>query len=292
MKDYIIMTDSCADLGKDIRKKYEIEYIPMNIVYNDKEEIASLDWDIYSPKELYDIMRRGTRIITNQVPQVRFEKEFEKHLQSNKDILYIACSSALSGSYQTSQVVKKELLLKYPDRKIYCIDSLNSSLGEGLMTIDAALMRENRKTIDEVKEYLEENKLCYNQLCTVDSLSYLKKAGRVKASSAFFGNLLGVKPILISNKNGENVAIKKVKGRNASLDEIVNMAKEVVINPQEQIIAIAHADCEEDAQYLKKRIQEELKTNNIYMNYIGPIIGASAGPGTIAIYVKGKMINI
>lgn len=292
MKDYIIITDSCSDLGKEIRKKLEIEYVQMNIVYDEKEVTASLDWENYTPKQLYDIMRNGTRIITNQVPTNVFETEFEKYLKEEKDILYIACSSALSGSFSSSLLVSKALMEKYPNRKIYCIDSLNSSLGEGLMAIDASLMRKENKSIDEVKEYLENNKLRYNQLCAIDNLNYLKRAGRVKASSAFFGNLLGVKPIIISNKIGENYAIKKVKGRKASLDEIVNMAKEVAINPQEQIIAISHADCIDDANYIKKRIIEEIKPKDIYVNYIGPIIGASAGPGTIAIYIRGQEANV
>lgn len=292
MKDYIIITDSCSDLGKDIRSKYEIEYVPMNIVYDDKEEIASLDWDIYTPEELYGILRGGTRIITNQVPTTVYEERFERYLKEEKDILYIACSSALSGSYASSCIVSQELLKKYPERKIYCIDSLNSCLGEGLMAIDASIMRKENKTIEEVKEYIESNKLRYNQLCTVDNLNYFKRAGRVKASSAFFGNLLGVKPIIISNKLGENYALKKVKGRKASLDEIVNMAKEVVINPQEQTIAIVHADCYEDAEYLKERVINEIKPKDIYINYLGPIIGSTAGPGTIAIFLKGKEVDV
>ncbi|MGN0807999.1 MAG: DegV family protein [Candidatus Coproplasma sp.] len=292
MKDYVILTDSCSDLGQDVREKYDIDYVQMNIVYNGKELPASLDWDLYTPVELYNIMRGGTRITTNQVPVQTFDTVFTKYLEEGKDIIYIGCSSKLSGSVNTGKVVADELAEKYPNNKIYVIDSLNSCLGEGLMTIDAAKMREKGKSCEEVAAYVEANKNKYQQFCAVEDLTYLKRAGRVKASAAFFGNLFGVKPILISNKLGENFALKKVKGRKNSLDEIFNMAKQAIVNPEEQTVALVHADCMADVEYLKNRIEKEMGVKEVYVNYIGPIIGASAGPGTIAIYCKCDEINV
>ena len=292
MSDYVVLTDSCSDLGKDIREKYDIEYARMNIVYDNKELSASLDWDLYTPQELYGIMRGGTRVTTNQVPVEEFTKIFEKHLKEGKDIVYIGCSSRLSGSVNTGKVVADEMAEKYPDNKIYVIDSLNSSLGEGLMTLDASIMRSEGKSAKEVAEYLESNKNKYQQFCAVEDLTYLKRAGRVKASTAFFGNLFGVKPILVSNKEGENFALKKVKGRKKSLDEIFDMAKQAIVNPEEQTVAVVHADCIEDANYLKDRIEKEMNVKEVYVNYIGPIIGASAGPGTIAIYCRCNEIDV
>ncbi len=292
MADYIILTDSCSDLGRDVRQKYGIDYVQMNIVYGGKELPATLDWDIYTPSELYNIMRGGTRITTNQVPAESFRAAFTKYLKEGKDVVYIGCSSALSGSVNTGFVIAGELKEEYPENAVYCVDSLCSCLGEGLMAIDAAVMRGEGKSAEEVVAYLEQNKLKYRQFCAVDDLTYLKRAGRVKASSAFFGNLFGVKPILISNRNGENFAVKKIKGRKNSLDEIFNMAKSAVVNPESQIIAVMHADCEEDAAYLKKRIEEEIKPKEVYVDYIGPIIGASAGPGTVAIYCKCDEVEV
>ena len=286
MKDYVILTDSCSDLSKDVRESLGIDYVQMNIVYDGKELPASLDWDLYTPQELYNLMRNGTRITTNQVPVQTFTTVFTKYLEEGKDIVYIGCSSALSGSVNTGKVVADELAEKYPDNKVYVIDSLNSCLGEGLMVIDAAQMKKEGKTAAEVVAYIEANKLKYQQFCAVDDLTYLKRAGRVKASAAFFGNLFGVKPILISNRQGENFAIKKIKGRKNSLDEIINMAKSSIVAPETQTVAVVHADCEKDAEYLKNRIESELGVKEVYVNYIGPIIGASAGPGTIAIYCR------
>ena len=288
MKDYVILTDSCSDLGKDVREKLGIDYVQMNIVYDGKELPASLDWDIYTPAELYNIMRGGTRVTTNQVPVQNFNTAFTKYMEEGKDVIYIGCSSALSGSVNTGKVVADELSEKYPDNKIYVIDSLNSCLGEGLMAMDAAKMRLGGKSAEEVAQYIETNKLKYLQFAAVDDLTYLKRAGRVKASAAFFGNLFGVKPILISNRQGENLAVKKVKGRKNSIDEIFNMAKPSIVAHENQTVAVVHADCEKDAEYLKNRIESELGVKEVYVNYIGPIIGASVGPGTIAIYCRGN----
>lgn len=291
MSKFSIFTDSCSDLGKDMREKHGIEYVQMNITYDGKELPASLDWDIYTPQELYGIMKNGTRIMTTQVPAASFLTAFENCLKDKKDVLYIGCSSALSGSVNTAKVVADELNAKY-ENKVYCVDALNSCGGEGLMAIDAANMRDGGKSVEEIVSYLEENKLKYLQFCAIADLTYLKRAGRVNASTAFFGNLFGVKPILISNRAGENLAFKKAKGRINSLDEIVNMAKENIEKPEEQTVFIMHADCMADAEYLKKRVENEIHPKEIYINYIGPIIGASAGPETIAIYCKGKEVQV
>lgn len=292
MRDYVILTDSCSDLGKDVRERYGIDYVQMNIVYDGKELPASLNWDLYTPAELYDIMRGGTRVTTNQVPVQTFNTVFTKYLEEGKDIVYIGCSSALSGSVNTGKVVADELKEKYPDNKIYVIDSLNSCLGEGLMAIDAAKMKAEGKSAEEVAAYIEANKLKYQQFAAVDDLTYLKRAGRVKASAAFFGNLFGVKPILISNKLGENLAVKKIKGRKNSLDELVNMVKSNIVAPETQTVAVVHADCESDAEYLVNKIKSEIGVKEVYVNYIGPIIGASTGPGTVGIYCKCDEVEV
>ncbi len=287
-----VITDSASDLGSGIRKKYGIEYVAMGIHFDGKDLKASLDWEEISPVEMYGIMRSGTRITTTQVPVHIFREEFERHLKNGEDVLYIGCSSGLSGSVNAGKVVGDELQKEYPENKIICIDSLSSCLAEGLIAVDAAMMRDEGKSIDEIAAYIEKNKLKYNQYAAIEDLSYLKRAGRVKASAAFFGNMFGIKPILISNRNGENFAVKKIKGRKSSLDEIVNMAVADAEDAEKRIIGIAHADCEEDAEYVKAKIKERLNPKEIYVNYIGPIIGASAGPGSIAVYLYGKEVTV
>lgn len=291
MKKFAVVTDSCSDLSKEAREKYSIDYVQMNITYDNKELPASLDWDKYTPSELYGLMKAGTRVKTTQVPPAAFGQAFEKYLSEGLDVVYIACSSALSGSVNTAKVIADDLNSKH-DNKIYCVDTLNSCMGEGLIAMYAASLRDGGKTAKETAELLEADKLKFLQFCTVGDLNYLKRAGRVKASAAFFGNLFGVKPIIISNRAGENFAFKKVKGRKNSLDELVNLAKENIENPAEQVIAVMHADCIADAEYLRDRVVKELNPKEVYINYIGPIIGASAGPDTVAIYCKGKEVQI
>lgn len=292
MRKFAVITDSTSDLGREVREKYNIDYLQMNISYDGKELPASLDWDLYSPKEFYDIMRSGTRIRTTQVPVDRMKAGFEKYLKQEMDILFIACSSALSGTANTSCVVREELLEQYPGAKIFCIDARNSCLGEGMMAVKAAMMRDEGRSIDEIHDYIETNKQKVVQCGTVENMEYLRRAGRITAPKAFFGNIFGVKPIIISDVKGQNYAIKKVKGRRASLLETIQYIKDNVEEPEEHWICIAHADCEVDAQFLKEHIQKEIPSKGIYTNYIGPIIGASVGPGTVIVYCYGKEVTI
>lgn len=287
MSEFAIITDSSCDLDKTVRSERNIEYVPMYITYKGKEIPASLDWDLYTPQEFYDYMKAGNAIKTNQVSIASFMEAFEKHLKEGRDVLYVGCTSGLSGSVNTGIVVAGELNEKY-ENKVYCVDTLNSCIGLGLMALVAADMRDAGKSVTEVKDYLEANKLNYHQVGTIETLTYLKRAGRVKASAAFFGNLFGVKPIIIFNRAGENYAFKKVKGRKNSIDEIIKIVKDNILEPETQTVAIAHANCIADAEYIKTRLEAEVKPKSVYINYMGPIIGGSTGPDTLGIYFKGK----
>ena len=290
---YRIFTDSCADLDKAKREELDIDYVAMSISVNDRIYRASLDWEEYSPAEFYGWMREGTRVFTTQVSAEEFEEKFSPCLDAGDDIIYIGCSSALSGSVVLAKKIADDLCKKYPERKIAVIDALTSSLGEGYMAIKAAEMKKSGASFDEVVSYIEENKLCVNQAGTVESLEYLKRAGRVKAPKAFFGNLFAVKPIIISDAKGNNFAYRQVKGRRTSLRELVREIKENGIGLEDQIIYISHADAEEDAEFVKSEIVTEgIVCRGVYTNYIGPIVGASVGPGTIIVFCVGKKVEI
>ncbi len=291
MEKVKIFTDSCSDLSKDLREKYDIEYVKMNTVYNGEEKEANLDWVEYTPKEFYDIMRNGERITTTQVPSQVFETEFTKVLEEGYDIVYIGCSSKLSGSVEMGKVVSKNLLKKYPDRKIHCINSLNACMGEGLLAIKASQFREEGMNADEIAISIKKIRNNVNQYATVHTLDALKRAGRVKATSAFFGNLLGVKPVIISNTEGDNVPIKKAKGRFNSMQEIVNLTVENITDADDQCVYITHADSKDDAVELEKMIKAKLPNIETYIGYIGPIIGASIGPEALAIFSFGKSVE-
>ena len=288
MSSFDIITDSTSDLSLALREKYSIDYCLMEFSEGEKNYRASLDWTDISYKDFYGSMRQGKRYKTVQVPVKTFDEKFREHLEQGKDVLYIACSSGLSGSVNTAKVMSEELKSSYPDRKIICIDSLISGMGQGSMAIKAAKMRDEGKSIEETASWIEENKLFFNQYGTVESLDYLKAAGRVTASSAFFGNLFAVKPILISDLEGHNLAVKKVKGRKSSLEELAVMTAKYIVDPADQTIYIGHADDEEAANTVAGKMKELIPGANTELYVIGPIVGASVGPGTIIVFYNGK----
>ena len=293
MRKYVIITDSCCDLEKELREKYDIDYIPMKLAYDGKTTNADLDWQDISMQEFYAMMREGTRFITSQINDATYRERFENYIKDGYDILSISCSSGLSSSVIGSYRVRDELQKEYPDSKIICVDSLNSGYALGFLCVHASELRAEGKTIEETAAWVEANRKKLNQECTVDKLTYLKQAGRVSAASAFFGGLLSVKPIIVSDVRGHNAAEEKVKGRRASIARLAERFKEKYEDVPFQKLYIAHADCAEDAEDLKKAILEIVpeREKDIHMGYIGPIIGASAGPGTVGVYFYGAEVT-
>ncbi len=287
-----VLTDSTCDLSTEYLNKYGIDYVNMNYVVDGKEYPAMLDWSSHSPKEFYDIMRAGTRITTTQVPRKVFTDKMTYYLEKGMDIVYLACSSALSGSVNLAYTVAKELKEQYPEREIFCIDTLISSLGQGYLAIAASHLRDEGKSAYETAQYIESIKLTVNQTATVENLDYLRRAGRVKASSAFFGNLFGVKPIIISDALGQNFAVKKVKGAINVRNEIINMICESVTDPENQTLYISHADNIAVAEKWRDEILEKVPFKDCCICCIAPIVGASVGPGTVNVYFVGKEVTI
>ena len=292
MRKIKIITDSCADLGGDLLAEYGIDYCRMSTVEDGKESPALLTWSCEDAHRLYNTIRDGKRITTAQVSVEEFRRVFGKYLDEGYDILYIGCSGKQSGSVNTGSVTAEKLMSEYPGAKIFCIDSLNASMGEGMLAVEAAKMAGDGKTIEEIYEHILSIRKNVNQFVTVHTLDHLKKAGRVTASSAFFGNLMEIKPILISDANGVQTAVKKVKGRQNSLSELVRMLKERIREPENQTVYIAHADCNQaEMDTLVKLIREEIPAKDIYVGLIGPIIGASIGPDAIGIWGLGEMVT-
>lgn len=292
MQKIKIFTDSCADLGEDIRAKYDIGLVKMRTVDEGKETPADLS-DVDYIRAIYKKIREtGKRIFTTQVPMAELEQAFDAAVEAGYAVLYVGCALPMSSSVNTASVVAKQLIEKHPDATIRCVDSTNCSLGEGMLAVYAAELRDAGKTLDEIVSALEERKHRINQFVTVGSLDMLRKSGRVKGSAAFFGNLLGVKPIIISDYNGQNVPIVKVKGRRASLDKLVELTKEAVIDPAEQTVYIAHADCAEDAEYLRRELIERVGFKDAYIYFIGPIVGVCIGPDAIGVWSVGKKVEL
>ncbi len=290
--DFLLLTDSTCDLDERTREENGVEYVKMNYAIEGQEYPASLDWESHSAKDFYDAMRSGKRVTTTQVHPDSYRLAFTNALQKGMDVVYISCSSALSGSVNVAKTVAQEVLKDYPSGNIYCIDSLCSSLGQGMMVLWAARLRREGKTAREAAEYVENNKLNVNQCGTVASLEYLRRAGRVKASKAFFGNLFGVKPIIISDKLGQNYALKKAKGKQNAFAEIANMLADVSQGYDRKELYLSHADCLEDITLLRDEILKTAAFEKVHIGMIGPIVGASVGPGTVIAFCHGKKVEI
>lgn len=292
--NFAIFSDSTGDLDKELREKYDIDYLSLWVSVEDGEKIkASLDFDQgLSVKQFYDTMRGGKRIFTSQINEATCREKWIPYLEKGMDILYIAVSTGLSASYNVAVKVAKELMEQFKDRKIVCVDSLISGYGQGEMAVKASEMREQGKTLLEVEAFLLEKRLCFNQFGTVENLTTLKKAGRVTASSAFFGNLFAVKPILISDTKGHNFASEKVKGRKASLVRIADLAVEACLDPENKVFYVSDADDEEASKIACDEIRRRLPNAKIHTGKVGPIVGASTGPGTVIVYVYGKEVTL
>ena len=286
-----IITDSCSDLSGELLTKYDIDYAKMTTVCEGVQQEASLLWEYYSPKELYDKIRNGIRVTTTQVPPEEFTRIFDLYI-NDYDIVYIGCSTKQSGSVNTAAVIAKQYKEKYPDSSIYCIDSLNASIGEGMLAIKAAEMRDEGKSVKEIFDSVSAMRNNVREFITVHTLEYLRRCGRVKATAAFFGNLMGVKPILISDANGVQTPVKKVKGRKNSFAEIVNLMKENITDSEKQTIYLVHADCDPaEIEALKNETLSKIKCKDVLPLYIGPIIGASVGPDAIGLFAFGTEVT-
>lgn len=293
MKNYVIVTDTGCDLEKELREKFDIEYVPMRYSFEGKDYEADLDWSQISAPDFYNHMREGKRFITAQVNVATYKAAFKKFLDEGKDILSVSCSSGLSASIEASRVAANELLKDYPEAKIVCVDGLRACYALGMLAIRASELRAEGKSIDEAAAWIEANKHNVHMIGSVDKLTYLRQAGRVSAASAFFGGLLNIKPIIIADAQGKNFALEKVKGRKTSFQRIVELAKAGYEDVPYQRVFICHADCREEAEELKAMLFAALgKEVDVHIGYVGPCVGASVGPGMLAVFFHGKKVTV
>ncbi|MBR2500299.1 MAG: DegV family protein [Clostridia bacterium] len=284
---FVLVTDSSANLTTDIIEKFNIEIIPMIFLVNDVEYRSYKKGENVDIKQYYDMMRNKEHIKTSLLSPEMYIEAFKPFLENGQDILYIGFSSGLSGTYQSSKIAAETLAEEYPERKIVAWDSLCASMGEGLMVYYAAKMKEEGKSMDEILSWLEDNRLKLCHWFTVDDLFFLKRGGRISATTAILGSALNIKPVLHVDNNGKLVSVDKARGRKQSMNALVTKFEETAINPKEQIVFISHGDCIDDANYIKDRLRERLGIEDIVINYIDPVIGAHSGPGTLAIFFLG-----
>lgn len=285
---YRILTDSTGDLTPELVRELDLTVIPMEFTVDGKSYRNYPDGHEMSAKAFYDLLRSGKTSTTAQINSHEFTEWADPILQAGEDLLYIAFSSGLSGTCQSALLAKKELSEKYPDRKIYVVDSLCASMGEGLLVYYASKMQQEGKSIDEVYQWLQDNKLHLCHWFTVDDLNHLKRGGRVSSAAALFGTMLGIKPVLHVDDAGHLIPVAKIRGRKQSLDALVSHMEETVTEPENQVIFISHGDCQQDAQYVADKIRAKWNVKDIVLNEIGPVIGTHSGPGTVALFFLGS----
>lgn len=266
-----IVTDSSCNLPEDIIDRYGLHILSLRFLVGGKEYYSYTKGEITDLAQFYTMMRNKEEITTSQISSDICTRLFESLLQDGKDVLYIGFSSALSGTYQVGYLALEELKKKYPERKIYAVDTLGASLGEGLLVYHAANLREDGKSIEEVNDWLLENRLHLCHWFTVDDLFFLQRGGRVSGTVAIFGTLLNVKPVMHMDNEGRLIFVTKVRGRKRSLDALVERLDQTAINPSEQSIFITHGDCLEDAQYVAKKIEEKYHPKEIVINWVDPV---------------------
>lgn len=284
MNDYVIFTDSTADLTADILREFDIHVVPMKITIDDK---TCYENELNS-SEFYGMIKTTDKLpTTSQVNPQEYMDCFEKFLQDGLNVLYICFSSALSGCYNSACIAANELNSKY-EQKVKVVDSLSASMGEGMLVYKLALQRKNGMNFDEAAQWAEDTKLKICHLFTVDDLNHLSKSGRLSKTSAFFGSMLGIKPVLHVDNEGRLVAIDKTRGRRKAIDMIAEKMKRYSQGIVNDVIFISHGDCLDDAKELADKIKEKTGIKNFIFGNITPMIGTHTGLGTLALFFEGN----
>ncbi len=289
-----IFVDSAANIPADLVKKFKIKVLSFVNLVNGKE-VTCFDPDLTEEeerqkgKDYYDMIRKGADIKTGLISSGTFEDAFREALEDDKDVLYFSLSKNISGNYNSARIAAEDLMEsgKYT-RKIRMIDSLNASLAQGILAIYASEMREKGMAFDEVADILETCQAKMNGVFTVGDLKYLARTGRLSGIAAVIGNVLSIKPILRGNKDGYIVQYKKCRGRKAALHELISLVCNNIVEPEKQIIGIAHADAYEDSLYVMEKIQKRIKVRGFINTSYDFCTGSHVGPDTIAMFFMGN----
>jgi DegV family protein with EDD domain len=283
----VLIIDSASDLSREYIEKNNIQLLPLTVIFKGKEYKDDLGQSLTS-EEFYNAIKEGEMPSTAQVNVYQYTEEFKKHVKEDKAIIYVALSSALSGSYNSACIAKEAILEEFENADITIIDSKAASGGEGILNYYATEMLKSGSSKQEVVNWLEQNKLKVNHWFTVDDLNHLKRGGRISSTAAIMGTLLDIKPILNVNDEGKLNSVTKVKGRKKSIRALAEEFDKRIVNAEEQVIIINQGGCLEDAKYLERLIIEKHKVREIIMGNIGPTIGSHTGPGVLSIYFLGE----
>ena len=282
-----IITDSACDLTRDYIKNNNIGLLSLILNLNGQAIKDDLG-ETLSYKDFYNKMREGATPTTSQINAHEFEEEFIKYIKNGDSIIYISLSSSLSGTFNSANIAKNNLMNEYPNANIYLVDSLSVSVGQGLLVAKACEMRDSGIVAEEIVNWLEENKRKVIHSILIDDLNHLKRGGRISGATAAIGGLLNIKPTLFLDDEGKLIQGEKIKGKKKALRFLVNEVREKAVDTENEILYICHGDCLEEAETLRDMILEEVKFKNVIINYVGNVVGAHAGPGVLAAVFLGS----
>ena len=282
---YQIITDSCCDFTKEMYEKLGLVTAPLMVNFRGQ---TYPDRNDDSLKDMYAGLRAGEVATTSAANPEQWQELMEPFLQKGEDLLVIAFSSGLSTTYQSACMAAQELGERYPERTVSVVDSLCASLGQGLLAYYACKKRDEGLTLQALTQWLLDNRLHLCHWFTVDDLMYLKRGGRISAATAIMGTMLSIKPVLHVDDEGHLVNVGKARGRKASIQAMAKKVGELGAGYDNSVMFISHGDCREDAEYLAGLLKERYGVKEVYINYVGAVIGSHSGPGTLALFFMGE----
>jgi DegV family protein with EDD domain len=285
MNEYVIMADSASDLTMAQCEALSVARVDLTVTIGETAPRIERDVDV---KEFYTALREKKTTRTAAMNLDDFMRAAEPILDGGKDILYLGFSSGLSSTYQVGRLAAEELSERYPDRKIYTVDSLCASLGGGLFVDLVAQKKAAGASLSEARDYAEALKMNICHEFTVDDLFFLKRGGRVSATTAIVGTALGIKPVMHVDNEGHLVNVMKVRGRRTAINTMADKLVETALDAKNGKIYISHGDCREDAEYLASVIAEKCGGQVEIITDVGAVIGAHSGPGTLALFFLGS----
>ncbi|MBE6647665.1 MAG: DegV family protein [Ruminococcaceae bacterium] len=281
MKEYVIVTDSSCDLPKRLVAEWGIETLSLEVTIDGVGTFLNHEIE---PEKFYGYLRDKRPVKTSAANMDRFCELFERLVKEGKDIIYIGFSTGLSATYSAGKNAAEDIMEKYPEAKILTVDSLCAALGQGLLIKYAVDKKNEGATIEELAEYVKETVPKLAHWFTVEDLFFLKRGGRVSAATAVMGTVLQIKPVMHVDDAGKLINVAKARGRDASIKALVAKMKETAIDPEKQTVYICHGDCYDDAKKLADMVTAEFGITDILIDYVGPVIGAHSGPGTLALF--------
>ena len=283
--DFEIVTDSSSNLKEEMIDEFGLHILPLTFMVDGEQYQSYLKGEHTDLKQFYTMMREG-KVITTSLPSLADSEALMRGLlEQGRDVLYLGFSSGLSGTYEAIELLTKQLAAEFPDRKVHAVDTLAASGGQGLLVWHAVQRARAGASIDEVRDWVEANKLHLAHWFTVDDLMFLFRGGRVSRTSAWAGTMLNIKPVMHVDDEGHLIPMEKVRGRKKSLNALVDHMEKTGCAPiGGQMVFITHGDCVEDAEYVAEQVKTRFGCKEVVINYVDPVIGAHSGPGTMALF--------